>query len=107
MTEHKVFCVVVEHNVVQAIERHDGVADGIDIPQTNLEAGTRLARNHRENGCIDGRYYFDRAERARVFALLCLEFMKGLVQKRIEALEKLAPGSEFVPEQTEPPGPAH
>jgi len=88
------YVVVVEHNIVTALER---VAADIDAPvaQTKLEVGTELAENNRLRGCIDGRYYFDNAQRARVFATLCLEFTKALVDKRLEILKTLAAGAEY------------
>lgn len=88
------FVVVVEHNLVTALER---VAEGIpvEIPQSKLEVGTQLADNNRANGCIDGRYYFDNAQRARIFATLCLEFTKALVEKRLGEVSVLAAGVEY------------
>ena len=88
------FVVVVEHNLVTALER---VAEGIsvEIPHSKLEVGTQLADNNRANGCIDGRYYFDSAQRARIFATLCLEFTKALVEKRLDVLKALATGAEY------------
>lgn len=93
-----VYVVVVRHNVVIALEQ---APDGIDtpVPQTKLEIGTQLADNYRVNGCIDGRYLFDNAQRARIFAVLCLEFVRALVDKRLEAVKALALGAEyFAPE---------
>ena len=88
------YVVVVEHNLVSVLE---AVADGVDVavPQTKLEIGTQLARNNRDNGCIDGRYYFDNAQRARIFAVLCLEFTRALVDRRLEAVKALATGAEY------------
>ena len=91
-----VYVVVVEHNIVTALEP---VIDGTDtpVPQTKLEIGTQLAENNRVNGCIDGHYHFDNAQRARIFAILCLEFTRALVDKRLEAVKALATGASFHP----------
>ena len=91
-----VYVVVVEHNLVTAVEPEiDGTV--APIPQTKLEVGTQLAENNRVNGCIDGRYYFDNAQRARIFAILCLEFTRALVDKRLESLKALATGATYHP----------
>ena len=89
-----VYVVVVRHNIVTALEQ---VPDGTDAPvaKTTLEIGTQLAENYRVSGCIDGRYLFDNAQRARVFAVLCLEFVHALVNKRLEAVKALAAGAEY------------
>lgn len=85
------FTVVVEHNVVQAIESSDQPAG--PVAATPLEAGTELATNYRRNGCIDGRYHFDEAARARTFASLCLEFTRALVDRRLAEVNQLPAGS--------------
>ncbi len=87
------YVVVVEHNVVQAIERSTD-RPGPAIPGTPLEVAVQLADNHRRRGCIDGRYHFDDAVRARVFAELCLEFTKALVEHRLAEVAKLPAGFE-------------
>lgn len=89
-----VFVVVVRHNVVTALEQ---MPDGTDtpVPQTKLEIGTQLAENYRANGCLDGRYLFDNGQRARIFAELCLEFVRALVDKRLAAVKSLATGAEY------------
>ncbi|MEP6657031.1 MAG: hypothetical protein ABJC33_07325 [Betaproteobacteria bacterium] len=89
-----VYVVIVRHNIVTALEP---APDGIEmsVPQTKLEIGTQLAENYRANGCIDGRYLFDNAQRARIFAVLCLEFIRALVDKRTEVINGLATGSEY------------
>jgi hypothetical protein len=89
-----VYVVVVEHNIVTALEQ---VTDGTDTPvaQTKLEIGTQLAENNRINGCIDGRYCFDNPQRARIFAILCLEFTRALVDKRLEAVKALPTGAAY------------
>jgi hypothetical protein len=86
-----VYVVVVESNVVSAIERLTGPAP-VPIPKTPLEVGTQLAENNRANGCIDGRYYFDDTQRARTFAALCLEFTRALVEKRLAVINSLPVG---------------
>lgn len=88
----EVYVVVVEHNLVKAIERLSEVPDR-PVPGTPLEVSTELANNSRLNGCIDGRYYFDDTQRARTFASLCLEFTKAMVEKRLADVNKLPVGS--------------
>ena len=90
----EVYVVAVEHNLVKAVYKlPDGVA--VSIPETKLEVGTELANNFRMHGCIDGHYHFDNAQRARVFATLCLEFTKALVDKRLEAIKLLKADGEY------------
>jgi hypothetical protein len=86
--------VTVEHNLVVAIARVDD-ASGASIPQTKLEVATQLAESYRASGCIDGRYHFANAQRARVFATLCLEFTQAQVERRLAAIRSLAVGEEF------------
>lgn len=86
-----VYVVVVKNNVVCAIER-SSEAPPEPIPKTPLEVGTQLATNNRVNGCIDGRYYFEDTQRAKIFASLCLEFTKALVEKRLAAINALPVG---------------
>lgn len=90
----EVYVVVVAHNVVTALKRVSESAD-ISVPQTKLEVGTRLAENYRVAGCIDGEYFFDNAQRARIFATLCLEFARALIDKRLEVVKALATGAEY------------
>jgi len=89
-----VYVVVVEHNIVTALEQVIGDVD-TPVPQTKLEVGTQLAENNRVNGCIDGRYYFDNPQRARIFAVLCLEFVRALVDKRMEVVKALPAGASY------------
>jgi hypothetical protein len=89
MADH--YVVVVEGNIVRAIERHRS-APPRPIPATPLEVSSELAANHRANGCIDGRYYFDDPQRARTFASLCLEFTRARVEKLLAAIERLPAG---------------
>ena len=89
-----VFEVIVVHNAVQAIRRVPRTQD-MHIPASNLEVTSELARNHQRNGCVDGCYRFDEAERARSFAVLALDFVKRMLEKRIEQIEALDTGDEF------------
>ena len=84
--------VVVEHNVLQAIER-TGDPPPRPVPVTPLEVSNELAANNLRNGCIDGRYYFEDAMHARTFATLCLEFTKALVERRLAEVSRLPFGS--------------
>ena len=83
--------VVVRHNLVTAIERA-GPEEAMQAAATPLEVSTRLAANHREHGCIDGRYCMGDAQSARIFATLCLEFTRALAEKRLATLDKLPAG---------------
>ena len=89
-----IFEVVVRHNTVQAIRRAPRTPDA-HVPGSNLEVTSDLARNHRLHGCIDGCYRFDDPERARSFAVLALDFVKRMIEKRIEQIESLDTGAEF------------
>ena len=89
-----VFEVVVRHNAVQAIRSVPRVS-GMHVPESNLEVTSKLARNHQRHGCIDDCYRFDDAERARSFAVLALDFVKRMLEKRIEQIEALDTGAEF------------
>ena len=89
-----VFEVLVRHNAVQAIRRVPR-ALGMHVPESNLEVTSELARNHQRHGCVDGCYRFDDAERARSFAVLALDFVKRMIEKRIEQIEALDTGAEF------------
>ena len=95
-----VFEVIVRHNAVQAIRRVPR-APGMHVPDSNLEVTSELARNHQRHGCIDGCYRFDEPERARSFAVLALDFVRRMLEKRIEQIEALDTGAEFeAPEHT-------
>ena len=82
----KLYRVVVRHNVVARIEALPN-RDDVAVPDSPLEVSSLLARNHRENGCLDGAYYFEDSETARHFAYLSLDFMKRLLEKSIESLD--------------------
>jgi len=86
--------VIVTDNIVCAIER---VAErtGIEIPRTQLGVSTQLSANYQENGRLDGCYYFADLERARAFAVLCLDFTRKLAEKMIERLEDDGEGGEL------------
>ena len=88
------YVVIVEHNVVTTIRK---VPEGtvVSIPRTKLEVGTELANNYRNRGCIDGQYYFDSNQRAKIFATLCLEFTRALIDKRLGAIKLLQGDSDY------------
>jgi hypothetical protein len=89
-----VFVVTVEHNLVSAIMRAPGDSAGA-VPDTTLEVGTELAANYRRNGCLDGKYRFRNAQRARIFATLCLEFTQALTERRLAAVKAMRSDEEF------------
>ena len=89
-----VFEVIVRHNAAQAIRRVPRAAD-MHVPESNLQVTSQLARNHQRHGYIDGCYRFDEFERARSFAVLALDFVKRMLEKRIEQIEALDTGAEF------------
>ena len=90
MTE--VYVVVVEHNLVSAIEKVPE-PPGMGIPRTPLEVSSQLAANNAAQGCIDGRYYFTDTMHARTFAELCLEFTRAMAEKRIAEVRALPVGA--------------
>ena len=95
MNDHaSVFEVIVLHNAVQAIRRVPRTPE-MHVPESNLEVTSQLARNHQRTGCIDGCYRFEDAERARSFAVLALDFVKRMLEKRIEQIEALDTGAEY------------
>lgn len=85
-----VYVVVVEHNLVRAIERCAPPPG--PIPATPLEVSTQLAANNRAHGCLDGRYLFTDTQAAKIFAALCLEFTRAVAEKRLAAVNALAVG---------------
>jgi hypothetical protein len=92
------YAVVVRNNLVCAIERLPELPLQ-PIPKTPLEVGTQLATNYRVNGCIDGRYLFEDTQRAKVFASLCLEFTRALIEKRLADINALPVGlGEYRPD---------
>jgi hypothetical protein len=98
------FRVRVRHNVVYSLGAVPAGAD-IAAPETKLEVGTQLARNHQRSGCIDGDYYFSDADTAKYFAMLCQDFVKRLVDKTVDELQRLRTAPDhawrnpLVPEQ--------
>jgi hypothetical protein len=82
------YVVVVKGNLVCAIARSSRPRE-IPMPRSPLEVGTSLAANFRKTGDIDGQYFFDDAPTARTFAGLCLQFTKGLVERRIRVIDML------------------
>ena len=91
----EIYVVEVQHNVVTAV-REVPFDAAVSVPDSRLEIGTQLAENYRAHGCIDGSYHFDSAQRARIFATLCLEFTRALVEKRLDALKRLPVSSEYL-----------
>ena len=102
----EIYVVVVRHNVVTALRKLPPDA-AVSVAESRLEIGTELAANYRARGCIDGSYHFKNAQRARVFATLCLEFTRALVDNRLDALKRLPAGREYLaadlPEQEPDP----
>jgi hypothetical protein len=92
----EVFVVEVRHNVVQSMVK-ERVANDLPLPATRLEIATQLTENYQQSGCIDGLYRFETVERARVFAILCLEFVQAVITRRLEELHKLRSGESFKP----------
>ena len=90
------FNVVVRHNLVEEIRRLDEPAEGQNVLQTNLDAGTLLSENYQINKCIDGEYCFDDTERAKTFASVCMNFTKKLLHSRLERIDDLDSGEEFI-----------
>lgn len=85
------YAVVVRANLVVRIERSTHPPES-PIPASPLEVSSQLADNHRRHGCIDGTYYFDDAQRARIFASLCLAFTKAIAEKRMAFIDSLPAG---------------
>jgi hypothetical protein len=86
----EVYVVVVEHNLVCAIERTQPPRG--PIPASPLEVSSQLAANNRANGCLDGRYYFTDTQAARTFASLCLQFVRNLAERRQATVDALPVG---------------
>lgn len=96
-----VFVVSVEGNLVTSIERKAALSEP---PGTPLEVGTQLATNFRETGRLDGSYVFAEAEGARSFGVLCLQFMKNLVEQRTRLVEALPAGFDSFRAEPQPRG---
>ena len=88
--------VVVRHNLVEEIRHDVSVERDFRLLQTNLEAGTLLSENYRTNGCIDGRYWFDDVERSKAFAEISMDFVKKVLENRIERISQLSQQEEFI-----------
>jgi len=86
--------VEIRDNIVCAIREIPRPA-GAEVPATRLEVSRQLASRHLEHGCIDGSYRFDDAERARSFAVLALDFVKRLIERRIDEIESLDTGEGY------------
>ena len=79
----EVFRVTIRQNLVIRIGK---VAKGTPGPD-NLSVGSRLAMNHKMNGCIDGEYDFSSIHTAKDFAVLSLDFITRLTSRSLEDLE--------------------
>ena len=88
--------VVIRYNLVEEI-RH-GVKCKGDVPllRTNLEAGILLSKNYQTNGCIDGEYWFDDLERSKAFAEISMDFVKKVLEFRIEQIGQLSQQEEYI-----------
>jgi len=87
--------VVVRQNLVEKILHRVKLDERSNLLATNLEAGTQLSENFRCNGCIDGEYWFDDPERAKSFATIAMDFVKKLIENRMEVIERLNQQEEF------------
>jgi len=74
--------VVIEHNVVRAIEIVEGL-EGVETADTPLDASTLLSTNYQAHGRLDGHYDFDDLGTAKEFAYLCLDFVRRLIDQTI------------------------
>ena len=97
-----VFVVWVEGNLVASIERTGPLSN--EPLGTPLEVGTQLATNFRETGRLDGSYVFADADGARSFGVLCLQFMKNLVEQRTRLIEGLPAGFDSYRAEPHPRG---
>ena len=97
-----VFVVSVDGNLVTSIERMAPLSN--EPPGTPLEVGTQLASNFRETGRLDGSYVFANADGARSFGVLCLQFMKNLVEQRCRLIEALPAGFDSYRAEPQPRG---
>lgn len=97
MDKSDIFCVIVEHNLVVALRRAGEEASEAQVPETPLDVATILAQRFQSGGSIDGVYYFHDHPRARVFASLCLDFVRKLAEKRLQSIESLQAGAEYSP----------
>lgn len=95
MDKSGIFCVIVEHNLVVALRRAGKEAGEAQVPETPLDVAAILAQRFQSGGSIDGVYYFRDHSRARVFASLCLDFVRKLAEKRLQSIEGLQAGAEY------------
>jgi hypothetical protein len=96
-----VFRVEVAMNLVRAVVPHNLQPGEAVVAATNLEVGTQAALNFQRNGSLDGDYFFTDLRQARMFARLCLEFMRLLIERRLAALASLPPNEPFLPDPHE------
>ena len=90
--------VVVRKNLIEEIRHQRLLAEDQQLLRTNLEAGTSLAQNFQQFGCIDSDYFFDDSERAKIFASMCLDFMKKLIDSRKASIDRLDHNQEYIAE---------
>ena len=87
--------VVVRHNLVEAVRRQKNLGENQTLLVTNLDAGAELSRNNQQNACIDGDYWFDDFEQAKAFASICMDFVNKVLEKRLDAIDRLEFDSEY------------
>jgi hypothetical protein len=85
-----IYQVVIKGNLVCAIQPVS-MQDTPLRSGTPLEVGTQLATNFTSSGSIDGVYAFQTTSQAQEFAVLCLQFGKALLERRLKAIEGLPP----------------
>ena len=90
--------VVVRKNLIEEIRHQRLLAEDQQLLHTNLEAGASLAQNFQQFGCIDSDYFFDDSERAKIFASMCLDFMKKLIDSRMASIDRLDHDQEYIAE---------
>ena len=75
----QVYRVVIRGNLTTRIGACES-QNGETVFKSKLETGTQLARNHHDNGCIDGDYLFASIHVAKDFAVLSLDFIQKLAE---------------------------
>lgn len=80
--------VEVRHNIVVAIRRSAEGADEALASDDPLAVSTLLAQNNLANGCLDGDYYFVSFYAAQRFSELCLDYVKNLCERSVDAVTK-------------------
>ena len=88
--------VSVRQNLVEEVSRRHCLVENQSLLKTNLEAGVLLSQKFRETGCIDGDYWFDDAQRAKMFASVCMDFIMKLIRSRADAIEQLNHQDDFI-----------